>query len=66
MIEALILPLTVALWAGAALAVAYAVTSIWSAIAATVRLVQAARRSDNWDKAARDLVAALDALLRLP
>ena len=56
MIEALLVPITVVLWAGAALAVAYAVTSIWSAIAATVRLVKAARRSDNWDIAARDLV----------
>ena len=55
MIEALLAPVTVAFWAGAALAVAYSITSIWSAIAATARLVQAARLQTDWDLSARDL-----------
>lgn len=56
MIEALLVPVTAALWAGAALAVVYSITSIWSAIAATVRLVQAARRASDWDLSAAELV----------
>ena len=56
MIEALLAPVTAALWAGAALAVVYPIKSIWSAIAATVRLVQAARRASDWDLSAAELV----------
>ena len=56
MINALLLPATVALWAGAALAVAYSVTSIWSAVVATGRLVQAVRRTSDWDLSAAELV----------
>lgn len=56
MIEALLLPVTVALWAGALLAVTFVLSAIVSSVTGTIRLVQAVRRADNWNASATKLV----------
>ena len=56
MIESLLVPVRVALWAGAVLAVTFVLSAIVSSIAATVRLAQAARRASDWDLSAAELV----------